>query len=115
VERCCDRAQLFHELQTLGVLREESKQLVKAVVDATIRFLAKRWKCFRISAEPEGMRQSNALRESTTCLETSRSLEALRLGILSFLADMADLYTAATVLAVFFTFAAVLQSPKFYR
>ena len=44
MERCCDRAQLFHELQTLGVLREESKQLVKAVVDATIRFLAKRWK-----------------------------------------------------------------------
>jgi len=43
VERCCDRAQLFHELQTLGVLREESQQLVKVVVDATIRFLTKRW------------------------------------------------------------------------
>ena len=25
VERCCDRAQLLHELQTLGVLREETK------------------------------------------------------------------------------------------
>jgi len=48
MERCCDRAQLFHELQTLGVLREESKQLVKAVVDAIIRFLAKRWKCWPI-------------------------------------------------------------------
>ena len=45
VERCCDRAQLFHELQTLGVLREESKQLVKAVVDATIGFLTKSCKC----------------------------------------------------------------------
>jgi len=55
---------------------------------------------FQISAGPEGVRKSNALRESTTCLETSRSLEALRLGVLSFLAAMADLYTAATVLAV---------------
>ena len=44
VERCCDRAQPFHELQTLGVLREESKQLGKAVVDATIGFLTKSWK-----------------------------------------------------------------------
>ena len=44
VDCSCDRAQLFHELQTLGVLREESKQLGKAVVDATIGFLTKSWK-----------------------------------------------------------------------
>jgi len=48
VERCCDRVQLFHELQTLGVLREEIEQLVKAVVDATIGFLTKRWKYWPI-------------------------------------------------------------------
>ena len=48
-------------------------------------------------------------------LETLRSLEALRLGIFSFLTAMADLYTAPTVFAVFFTFATVLRSPKFYK
>jgi len=39
------RRESHGKIFTLGVLREESKQLVKAVVDATIRFLAKRWKC----------------------------------------------------------------------
>jgi len=37
------RRESHGKIFTLGVLREESKQLVKAVVDATIRFLAKRW------------------------------------------------------------------------
>jgi len=38
------RRESHGKIFTLGVLREESKQLVKVVVDATIRFLDKRWK-----------------------------------------------------------------------
>jgi len=37
------RRESHGKIFTLGVLREENKQLVKAVVDATIRFLTKRW------------------------------------------------------------------------
>ena len=42
------RRESHGKIFTLGVMREENKQLVKAVVDATIRFLAKRWKCWPI-------------------------------------------------------------------
>jgi len=42
------RRESHGKIFTLGVLCEESKQLVKAVVDATIRFLDKRWKCWPI-------------------------------------------------------------------
>jgi len=42
------RRESHGKIFTLGVLREENKQLVKAVVDATILFLAKRWKCWPI-------------------------------------------------------------------
>jgi len=42
------RRESHGKIFTLGVLREESKQLVKAVVDATIRFLTKHWKCWPI-------------------------------------------------------------------
>jgi len=38
------RRESHGKIFTLGVLREESNQLVKVVVEATIRFLAKRWK-----------------------------------------------------------------------
>jgi len=42
------RRESHGKIFTLGVLREESKQLVKVVVDATICFLAKRWKYWPI-------------------------------------------------------------------
>ena len=42
------RRESHGKIFTLGVLCEESKQLVKVVVDATIRFLAKRWKYWPI-------------------------------------------------------------------
>jgi hypothetical protein len=42
------RRESHGKIFTLGVLREESKQVVKTVIDATIRFLAKRWKYWPI-------------------------------------------------------------------
>ena len=45
------RRESHGKIFTLGVLREESKQLVKAVIDATIRFLAKRWKYLSIEVQ----------------------------------------------------------------
>ena len=42
------RRESHGKIFTLGVRREESKQVVKAVIDATIRFLAKRWKYWPI-------------------------------------------------------------------